>query len=127
MIVLVRLIIYYLWTSCQSSEVSCDFRSIFYFRLASASDPTVTLTIPALERMYSKWEKLCETPDAKPFQAAIDPALAKVNEYYVKTAKSDAHVMAMCMSNYLIVQHLTEVLCSLTSMSEAQILQKELV
>ena len=44
MIVLVRLIIYLLWTSCQSSEVSCDFRSIFYFRLASASDPTVALT-----------------------------------------------------------------------------------
>jgi hypothetical protein len=49
--------------------------------------------------MYSKWEKLRETPDAKPFQAAIDAALAKVNEYYVKTAESDAHVMAMRMSN----------------------------
>jgi hypothetical protein len=49
--------------------------------------------------MYSKWEKLRETPDAKPFQAAIDAALAKVNEYYEKTAESDAHVMAMRMSN----------------------------
>lgn len=30
-----------------------------------------------------------------PFQNAIAAAMRKVNEYYVKTAESDAHIMAM--------------------------------
>jgi hypothetical protein len=53
--------------------------------------------------MYSKWEKLRETSEAKPFRAALDAALAKINEYYEKTADSDAHVMAMCKSNQLVL------------------------
>ena len=45
MIVLVRLIIYYLWTSCQSSEVSCNFRSISTF----GSLPLPTRQLPLQE------------------------------------------------------------------------------
>ena len=59
--------------------------------------PTLYNTIPALEKMYSKWEKLRETPEAEPFRPALDVALAKVNEYYEKTAESDVHIMAMHM------------------------------
>lgn len=59
--------------------------------------------------MYSKWDKLRGTSDTKPFRAALDAALAKVNEYYVKTAESDAHVMAMRKFNLLVfIQDLTE-------------------
>jgi len=35
-------------------------------------------------------------PDAAPFKAALEVAMAKVDEYYNKTAESDAHVMALC-------------------------------
>jgi hypothetical protein len=41
------------------------------------------------------WEKQREEHEAAPFQEAIDAAMEKINEYYVKTAESDAHIMAM--------------------------------
>jgi hypothetical protein len=44
--------------------------------------------ILVLEKMYSKWDKLHETSDMKPFRAALDAALAKVNEYYEKKKHS---------------------------------------
>jgi len=63
-------------------------------------------TIPALEKMYSKWEKFRETPEAEPFRSALDAALAKVDEYYKKTAESDAHIMAMRMCSGCLIFHI---------------------
>lgn len=34
-------------------------------------------------------------PEAKPFESAFNAAMAKANEYYMKMAESDAHIMAM--------------------------------
>jgi hypothetical protein len=36
-------------------------------------------------------------PEAKPFESALKAAMGKANEYYIKTADSDAHIMAMRM------------------------------
>jgi len=71
---------------------------------SSENLPTLYNAIPALEKMYSKWEKLRDTPEATPFQPALDAALTKINEYYQKTAESDAHVMAMRMSNQVMFE-----------------------
>ena len=40
-------------------------------------------------------------PEAEPFKNALNAALRKANEYYVKTSESDAHIMAMRI--YVIV------------------------
>jgi hypothetical protein len=56
--------------------------------------------VPALEKLYATWEKQCTLPEAKPFERALralKAAMAKVDEYYKKTAESDVHIMAMCM------------------------------
>jgi hypothetical protein len=62
---------------------------------SSTTVPTLYNAIPALEKLYATWEKQHALPEAKPFKSAIDAALAKVNEYYMKTAESDVHIMAM--------------------------------
>jgi hypothetical protein len=62
-----------------------------------SSIPTLSNAIPALEKLYTTWEKQRVLPEAEPFKHALDAALKKVNEYYVKTSESDAHIMAMRM------------------------------
>jgi hypothetical protein len=64
---------------------------------SSATVPTLCNAVPALEKLYATWEKQRALPEAKPFKSALDAAMAKVDEYYIKTAESDAHIMAMCM------------------------------
>ena len=61
----------------------------------SSAIPTLCNAVPALEKLYMTWEKQREEEEAAPFQEAIDTAIAKINEYYVKTAESDAHIMVM--------------------------------
>jgi len=51
--------------------------------------------VPALEKLYTTWEKQKEQLEMASFRDAIAAAMRKVNEYYVKTAESDAHIMAM--------------------------------
>ena len=36
-----------------------------------------------------------------PFKDTLNTATAKLNEYYEKTADSDAHILAMCASSHL--------------------------
>lgn len=93
---------------------SCIFSTIlltFYFRMQTAdkaqqafsysSIPTLWNAVPALEKLYSTWEKQRGMPEAEPFINALNAGLKKVNEYYEKTSASDAHIMAMRM--YFIV------------------------
>jgi hypothetical protein len=53
--------------------------------------------VPALEKLYTTWKTQFGMPGAEPFRSVIDAAMRKINEYYVKTAESDAHIMAMGM------------------------------
>ena len=43
------------------------------------------------------WEKQCNLPEARSFKSALDAGMAKVDEYYKKTAESDVHIMVMRM------------------------------
>ena len=69
-----------------------------------SSIPTLSNAIPALGKLYTSWEKQQDLPepDAEPFKNTLEAALKKVNEYYVKTSESDAHIMAMRMSLFLV-------------------------
>ena len=43
-------------------------------------------------------------PEARPFKNALDAGLKKVNEYYEKTSASDAHIMAMRIYIFFLLQ-----------------------
>lgn len=42
------------------------------------------------------WASRAEKIKYRPFKDALNAAMAKLDEYYKKTAESDAHIMAMC-------------------------------
>ena len=41
------------------------------------------------------WDSQYKELTSEPFQEAISAGMEKINEYYEKTAESDAHIMAM--------------------------------
>lgn len=45
--------------------------------------------------MYSAWDKASEKPRYSIFKPALEAAMAKLNEYYCRTAESDAHIISM--------------------------------
>jgi len=45
--------------------------------------------------MYSAWQKASEKPRYSVFRPALEAAMAKLDEYYQRTAASDAHIIAM--------------------------------
>ena len=45
--------------------------------------------------MYSAWQKASEKPRYSNFKPALEAAMAKLDEYYQRTAESDAHIIAM--------------------------------
>ena len=47
--------------------------------------------------MYSAWKKASEKPWYSVFKPALEAAMAKLDEYYQRTAESDAHIIAMGM------------------------------
>ena len=81
---------------------------------SSSTIPTLCNAVPALEKMYMTWEKQRDQLESAPFQDAIYAAMAKINEYYVKTAESDAHIMAMSEYQLYLSSQAT---CSLTILS----------
>jgi hypothetical protein len=58
--------------------------------------PTLFNAIPALETLHTAWAGKAEKFKYRSFKDALNAAMAKLNEYYEKTADSDAHILAMC-------------------------------
>jgi hypothetical protein len=57
--------------------------------------PSLHNALPAVEALYAAWNKRSTKNKYKPFEAALDAGAKKLNEYYTKTAESDAHILAM--------------------------------
>jgi len=51
--------------------------------------------------MYTAWQKASEKPRYSVFKPALEAAMAKLDEYYQRTAASDAHIIAMGKSFFL--------------------------
>ena len=58
--------------------------------------PTLYNALPAIEKLYSSWEKASKKWKYDVFAPALVEGMSKLNEYYEKTAASDSHMMAMC-------------------------------
>ena len=65
---------------------------------AFSSDQATTLhrTLPALEALHKAWTKRAERSKYLEFVPALNAGLAKIEEYYHRTAESDAYTFAMC-------------------------------
>jgi len=62
----------------------------------SVQTPTLFNAIPAIETLHAAWASQAKKIKYKSFKDALNAAMAKLNEYYKKTADSDAHILAMC-------------------------------
>ena len=57
--------------------------------------PSLHLALPALEALHKAWSAQLGKDKYFPFMAALKAAIAKIAEYYDKTAESDAFIPAM--------------------------------
>ena len=64
--------------------------------------PSLHDALPAIEALHAAWSKRSVKEKYSPFGGALDAASAKLDEYYTKTAASDAHVMAMGPLNLVL-------------------------
>ena len=64
--------------------------------------PTLQLALPAIEHLYTSWEKASKKSRYKSFVPALNAGMAKLNTYYKCSAESDAHIMAMGNVMHLI-------------------------
>lgn len=63
---------------------------------SSVRVPTLFNAIPAIESLHAAWDNRSKKSKYAPFHPALEAASEKLNDYYEKTADSDAHVFAMC-------------------------------
>jgi hypothetical protein len=64
---------------------------------SSSSAPSLQNALPVLERMHAAWEKASNKPRYSTFISALDSGMQKLDQYYQRSAESDAHIMAMGM------------------------------
>ncbi|KAF8879420.1 hypothetical protein CPB84DRAFT_1852094 [Gymnopilus junonius] len=62
---------------------------------SAATWPTLHNVLPAIEKLYTEWQKAYDKPCYALFKEALEVVMTKLDEYYKKTAISDAHVIAM--------------------------------
>lgn len=64
---------------------------------SASATPTLFNVLPAIEALHASWMKAMGREKYEPFHVALDAAMTKLDEYYTKTAASDAHIIAMGM------------------------------
>ncbi|KAF7342966.1 putative AC transposase [Mycena venus] len=64
---------------------------------SSGTVPSLHNAIPALEALHSAWTKRAGKPDNANYAPALEKAAAKIDQYYQRTARSTAQVMAMVL------------------------------
>jgi hypothetical protein len=56
---------------------------------------TLQHALPSLAKMHTLWEKATAKPRYKSFVPALSAGMVKLDEYYQRSAESDAHILAM--------------------------------
>ena len=59
------------------------------------SSPTLHNALLAVEALHARWTKAASKDKYEPFHKALEVATDKLDEYYNKTAMSDAHIILM--------------------------------
>lgn len=80
------------------SCTSCQYANDIQQRFSSETEATLCHGIPALEELYSEWEFRSKQSKYANMAPALQAGMAKIDEYYNKTATSHAYSFAMGMS-----------------------------
>ena len=70
---------------------------------SAAKIPLLHNALPAVEALHAAWSKRAEKWKYAVFKDALDAATQKLNDYYQKTAESDAHILAMGTLNTFLL------------------------
>ena len=81
-----------LGTAAQSLQQHADDAQQAF---SAATIPTLQHALPALEKLYTSWDKAATKIRYRTFVPALTAGMAKLNTYYQRSAESDAHIMAM--------------------------------
>jgi hypothetical protein len=81
---------------------SCKYADIAQQAFSSDAGTTLHLVVPALETLYKAWSSRARRLKYARFELALDAAANKIDEYYEKTTKTPAYIMAMSSSIYLL-------------------------
>ena len=87
---------------------------------SAGTQPTLHNALLAIEKLYAEWDKASSKPRYAPFQPALIAGMAKLDEYYQKTAASDAHVICMGTSLLSLRAHL-HLIYNISAQSKAEI------
>ena len=60
---------------------------------------TLYNALPAVEALYAAWTNRAKKEKYAVFEPALDAATSKLDEYYMKTATSNAHIIVMSASS----------------------------
>lgn len=82
-------------------RVSGKYASIAQQAFSLDAGTTLHLVVPALETLYKAWSSHARQLKYAHFELALDAAADKIDEYYEKTIKTPAYIMAMSSSIYL--------------------------
>ena len=88
--------------------------------------PTLYNALPAIEKLYSSWEKASKKWKYDVFAPALVEGMSKLNDYYEKTAASDSHIIAMHTCKKFYQHVMTDIPCSPSPWKETQIFYEEL-
>ena len=62
---------------------------------SSDTKPTLHRALPAIEKLHGSWSERANDTNYIQFWPALEAGKEKLNEYYLKTAASDSHIIAM--------------------------------
>lgn len=66
---------------------------------SSDKGPSLHRALPALEKLHRAWSSRTTIAKYSDFREGLEAGAAKINDYYEKTAESDAYTFSMCMYN----------------------------
>ncbi|KAG1779171.1 hypothetical protein EV702DRAFT_1044108 [Suillus placidus] len=83
------------WSWVQKLLSILGFAELAQHSFSSEEGPTLHLALPALKALHSAWSSHSAQIKYIDFHQALDAAIDKILDYYMKSASSDAHIMAM--------------------------------
>lgn len=90
------------WAWCHIIYVLMLQKLADYAQQSFSSDhgPSLHHTLPSLEALHKTWSVWLKQNNYWPFHLALVVAIEKIEEYYEKTAGTDAFNLAMCMHHF---------------------------
>jgi hypothetical protein len=89
------------WTRADQFADLLSYADVAQQAFSSEHGSTLHLAILALETLYKAWSSRAERSKYLRFATSLQAAAAKVDEYYEKTTKSPAYILAICKSFFI--------------------------